>query len=275
MATWNYNKTKKLLVKLKFHKFSLAHPIMFFLEGIMKSKVIRTFLKDNFIVFTCTIAFIESLLYCYKGIQKEFDVGTIIYIIVNTVYIPFGLVFRKKCFAHFYLFYAVILVFVIAFEKTLLFNNYTALFIICLVIMIQPKITKPAIVVYFVSVIFAFLINEEPLYLFFIHFFRSIWFLGIVIYVLDNKFERKKLILYDDEAEILSQICDGKTYQKEVRGYSENTVYRKLKAARERNGNISKEQLIELYKQEFQNNEKSASTLSPDITAKSNSLEKS
>ena len=141
--------------------------------------------------------------------------------------------------------------------------------------MIQPKITKPAIVVYFVSVIFAFLINEEPLYLFFIHFFRSIWFLGIVIYVLDNKFERKKLILYDDEAEILSQICDGKTYQKEVRGYSENTVYRKLKAARERNGNISKEQLIELYKQEFQNNENSASTLSPDITAKSNALETS
>lgn len=106
-------------------------------------------------------------------------------------------------------------------------------------------------------------------------FFRSIWFLGIVFYVLDNKFDRKKLILYDDEVEILSQICDGKTYQKEVKGYSENTVYRKLKAARERNGNISKEQLIDLYKEEFQNNEKSASTLSPDITAKSNSLEKS
>lgn len=241
----------------------------------MKSKVIRTFLKDNFVIFTCTIAFIESFLYCCKGIQKEFDVGTIIYIIVNTIYIPFGIIFRKKCFTYFYLIYAVILVFVIAFEKTLLFNNFTALFVICLVIMIQPKMAKPAIVIYFITVIFAFLINEEPLYLFFIHFFRSIWFLGIVFYVLDNKFDRKKLILYDDEVEILSQICDGKTYQKEVKGYSENTVYRKLKAARERNGNISKEQLIDLYKEEFQNNEKSASTLSPDITAKSNSLEKS
>ena len=48
-----------------------------------------------------------------------------------------------------------------------------------------------------------------------------------------------------------------------------------MKAARERNGNISKDQLIELYKLEFQNKEKSASTLSPDITAKSNSVEKS
>ena len=117
-------------------------------------------------------------------------------------------------------------------------------------------------------------ILPSPL-LFFIHFFRSIWFLGIVIYVLDNKFERKKLILYDDEIEILSQLCDGKTYQKEVKGFSENTVYRKMKAARERNGSISKDQLIELYKIEFQNKEKSASTLSPDITAKSNSVEKS
>ena len=96
-----------------------------------------------------------------------------------------------------------------------------------------------------------------------------------MIYVLDNKFERKKLILYDDEIEILSQLCDGKTYQKEVKGFSENTVYRKMKAARERNGSISKDQLIELYKMEFQNKEKSASTLSPDITAKSNSVEKS
>ena len=241
----------------------------------MKPKVIRLFLKDNFVMFTCVIALIESLLYCFKGIQKEFDVGTIIYIIVNTIYIPFGLIFRKKCFAYFYLVYAAILVFVIAFERTLLFNNFTALFIICLVIMIQPKMTIPSIIIYFISVICAFLINEEPLYLFFIHFFRSIWFLGIVIYVLDNKFERKKLILYDDEIEILSQLCDGKTYQKEVKGFSENTVYRKMKAARERNGSISKDQLIELYKIEFQNKEKSASTLSPDITAKSNSVEKS
>lgn len=103
---------------------------------------------------------------------------------------------------------------------------------------------------------------------------RSIWFIGLEIYVLDNKFERKKLILYEDEITILSQICDGKTYQKEVKGFSENTVYRKLKAARERNGNISKEQLIELFLKEYHPNENDASTRSPDITAKSTSSDK-
>ncbi|UKI56497.1 MAG: hypothetical protein L6V90_04970 [Treponema succinifaciens] len=49
---------------------------------------------------------------------------------------------------------------------------------------------------------------------------------------------------------ILEQLCDGKIYQKEVEGFSENTVYRKLKAARERNGNITREQLISLFKKE-------------------------
>lgn len=47
------------------------------------------------------------------------------------------------------------------------------------------------------------------------------------------------------------QLCDGKIYQKEVEGFSENTVYRKLKAARERNGNITREQLVELFKKEY------------------------
>ena len=73
---------------------------------------------------------------------------------------------------------------------------------------------------------------------------------GNYIYVLNNRFERKKLILYEDEIKILEQLRSGKMYQKEVEGFSENTVYRKLKAARERNGNITKDELLELYKKE-------------------------
>ena len=54
------------------------------------------------------------------------------------------------------------------------------------------------------------------------------------------------------DAEITNFIySNGKIYQKEVEGFSENTVYRKLKAARERNGNITKEELLKLFKKEF------------------------
>ena len=42
--------------------------------------------------------------------------------------------------------------------------------------------------------------------------------------------------------------------QKEVEGFSENTIYRKLKAARERNGNITRDQLVELYRKEKESN---------------------
>ena len=69
--------------------------------------------------------------------------------------------------------------------------------------------------------------------------------------MLENQFERKTLVLYEDEIKILEQLSNGKIYQKEVEGFSENTVYRKLKAARERNGNITKEELLKLFKKEF------------------------
>ncbi len=52
---------------------------------------------------------------------------------------------------------------------------------------------------------------------------------------------------------ILDQLCEGKVYQKEVEGFSENTVYRKLKAARERNGNVTREQLVDAYRNEKEN----------------------
>ena len=86
---------------------------------------------------------------------------------------------------------------------------------------------------------------------FLIHITRSIWFIGSVFFVLENQFERKTLVLYEDEIKILEQLSNGKIYQKEVEGFSENTVYRKLKAARERNGNITKEELLKLFKKEF------------------------
>ena len=101
---------------------------------------------------------------------------------------------------------------------------------VCIVMMIQPKLEFFIYIVYFVSVCIAFTLNGENLIHFFIHIFRSFWFISIVSYVLNNRFDRKKLILFDDEKKILDQLCEGKIYQKEVEGFSENTIYRKLKA---------------------------------------------
>lgn len=216
----------------------------------MKKSFFGVFLNDHFVLFTSVLSGILCALYVWKGFSEGFFIGTWIIALMNFLYIPAAAIFRRKCFSYFYLIYAVILVFMIAFEKTFLFNNYTALFLVCIVIMIKPQVRFIAISLYIAAICVAFSINGESVFHFLIHLTRTIWFFGTVFFVTENNFERKKLILYEDEIKILLQLCDGKIYQKEVEGFSENTVYRKLKAARERNGNLTREQLVELFKKE-------------------------
>lgn len=216
----------------------------------MKKSFFGAFLNDHFVLFTGVLSGILCALYVWKGFSEGFFIGTWIVALMNFLYIPAAAIFRRKCFSYFYLIYAVILVFMIAFEKTFLFNNYTALFLVCIVIMIKPQVRFVAISLYIAAICVAFSINGESVFHFLIHLTRTIWFFGTVFFVTENNFERKKLILYEDEIKILLQLCDGKIYQKEVEGFSENTVYRKLKAARERNGNLTREQLVELFKKE-------------------------
>lgn len=216
----------------------------------MKKSFFSVFLNDHFVLFTSLLSGILCALYVWKGFAEGFFIGTWIIALMNFLYIPAAAIFKRKCFSYFYLIYAVIIVFMIAFEKTFLFNNFTALFLVCIVIMIKPRVRFIAMSLYFLAICVAFSINGESVFHFLIHLTRTIWFFGTVFFVTENNFERKKLILYEDEIKILIQLCDGKIYQKEVEGFSENTVYRKLKAARERNGNLTREQLIELFKKE-------------------------
>ena len=216
----------------------------------MKKSFFGVFLNDHFVLFTSVISGFLCALYVWKGFSEGFFIGTWVIALMNFLYIPAAAIFKRKCFSYFYLVYAVILVFMIAFEKTFLFNNYTALFLVCIVIMIKPQVRFVAISLYIAAICVAFSINGESVFHFLIHLTRTFWFFGTVFFVTENNFERKKLILYEDEIKILAQLCDGKIYQKEVEGFSENTVYRKLKAARERNGNLTREQLVELFKKE-------------------------
>lgn len=214
---------------------------------------------DNFVLFTITISALLSLLYCWKiYLEKDFKLIGLIIVGMNLLYIPIALIFRKRAFCSFYLIYSIVILYAAAFEKTYLYNNYTALFIVCIVIMMQPKLRIPAIAIYFGAVTIFFILNEEKeIYLYLIHVIRSLWYIALTEFVLNDKFRRKKLVLYEDERRILDQLCEGKVYQKEVEGFSENTIYRKLKAARERNGNLTRDQLVEQYRSQKENSESS------------------
>lgn len=220
-----------------------------------KTKIHDIFSSEkNFARITSILSFLIAVLYFWKGYQEEFLPGTWAIIGINLIYIPFAFIFNRKGFPYFNLIYALVLVFILAFVKTYLYNNYSALFIIFVVIMILPKIQVQALLFYFLAISVAFAINEEAIYHYFIHITRAVWFFYIFNFVIEKKYERKKLILYDDEIQILDQLCNGKHYQKEVEGFSENTIYRKLKAARERNNCKTREELIELYRTEIENN---------------------
>lgn len=205
-------------------------------------------IKDPFILSTSLLSLILSGLYAVRIVTEGFDWKPLVLTIYNFLYIPYIMIFKKKSFAWYYLVYAVILVFVQAFTMTALYNNFSALFVVCIVIMINPKLKLTAIIAYSVAACAAFILNDEDLIHFLMHAARSAWFIIIVTYVFTNKYERKSLILYEDEKDILEQLCHGAIYQKEVQGYSENTVYRKLKAARERNGNVTRDELVEMYR---------------------------
>ncbi len=221
----------------------------------MKSVNVKAFVEDHFVLTTCVLSFVIAALYGLKGLQEKFLIGTWIVIGLNLLYIPLAVIFRRKIFSHYFLIYSLVMIFILAFEKTFLFNNFTALFLVCIIIMLTPKLEAWALIAYLVSVFVAFLLNEESLVHFLIHIFRSLWFVFLVETVLNRRDQKRKLVLYNDEKEILNQLCDGAVYQKEVRGFSENTVYRKLKAARERNGNISREELVARYKKEVEENQ--------------------
>lgn len=215
----------------------------------------------TFIAVTSMCSFLISLLYFWKGLMEGFSIGAWIIIGANLLYIPLALIFKRKVFSVFFLFYAVALVFITAFHKTFLYNNYSSLFIVIIVIMVRPAFKLPAIITYLVTISAAFAINDEHLYHYFIHITRTVWFFYMFNHVLGGKYHRRKLILNDDEIKILTELSK-KRLQKSIEfdGYSESTIYRRLKAAMTRN-KLSKAELLEEFKKEFldnQNNETNA-----------------
>lgn len=208
--------------------------------------------KDNqFILITSLLSFMMGLLYLYKGFKEGISTRTWIVIGLNLSYIPCAFIFKKKCFSYFYLLYSVVLIFITAFHKTLLYNNFTCLFMLFIVIMVQPKIKFQALGIYFIAVTIAYILNEEQFYHYLLHVTRGVWFFYTFNTVIGSTYKRSKLSLHDDEIKILTQLSKNRLQKSiEFEGYSESTIYRRLKAAMNRNF-LTKKELIEQFKKEY------------------------
>lgn len=210
--------------------------------------------EKHFLLISSFLSFLIAALYVWKGFLEQFYLGTYIVIGMALIYIPVVWIFRRPGFAAFNMAYSVILVFIIAFNDTYLYNNFTGLMAVFIVIMVIPKLKWPIASIYLLAVSIAFAINKENLCHYFIHITRAVWLFHIFNHVLVTKYERRKLILYDDERKILTELSKNKLQKSiELEGFSESTIYRRIKSAMKRN-NLSKKQLLEQFIKEQTDN---------------------
>lgn len=205
--------------------------------------------EKKFLLVSCICSALQGLLYLFHGFKTEFSLLECIMCICDLSYIPLVLIFRNKGFKAFVLGMSVVLIFISAFNETRLFNNFSALLCLFVFIMIYPKQKKLLMILYLCLTAVAFVLNEEPMYFYLIHSCRAIWTFSIYDLIIYHQYNRKPLILTDDEQKIIAQLCEGKLQKElELNGYSESTIRRRLASAMKRNDIQTKEELKELYK---------------------------
>ena len=113
------------------------------------------------------------------------------------------------------------------------FYNYGSIFFLLIAFGAYPKIRWPSVVLYVLNVFISFSFQVLPAIATLIQLLYIGVFILITFYIYKVR-SRKRLNLKEDEKYILNQLKDGKL-QKEIKGYSEQTITAKLKNARERN----------------------------------------
>lgn len=150
----------------------------------------------------------------------------------------------------------IFLVFALTVELFAQFHNYTA-FIICLFfVALKPKSRNITFSLYFVDALITCTLHDKSAIHLTIHFMNCAFLWFVFQYIIEHarnlfKKEYSKLNLDDKERFILAQLADG-AKQKEIDGYSENTVSKKLKLMREKNFCKTNEELIMRYIAEIQ-----------------------
>lgn len=188
-----------------------------------------------------------AFLFLWKGTQDGMNLGAYICIAANILYMPLVFLFRERGFFIFNVTYGLAFIFMAAEYQTYLYNNYSALFFLSLVIFYRPQYKHYFYLVYFVGATLAFLINQEDLVEFLIHTGRSYWFILTLNFMLKRQMKPDPLELTEDEAAIIRELAAGKQ-QKELDLFSKNTISKKLKEARERNNAATNSELVARYK---------------------------
>lgn len=129
------------------------------------------------------------------------------------------------------------------------FFNYTSFLFVLFAIYSNPKIEKPALILYALNLFIAFAIKQYSIMTLGINGLNCILFYTLAKYLFATKVQAT-LLLTDDERIVLEALAAGKL-QKEITEFSENRVTQIIKNAMIRNGCKSKAELLQKYIAEY------------------------
>ncbi|MBO7733372.1 MAG: hypothetical protein J6S67_12480 [Methanobrevibacter sp.] len=183
------------------------------------------------IFFHCAYSFFTDYWQCYVR------AGFCFLIAISTF------LFLRKGFSIAIMIYAYVLLY---FNR---FFNYTSFLFVLFAIYSNPKIEKPALVLYALNLFVAFAVKQYSIMTLGINGLNCILFYTLAKYLFATRIQAV-LLLTDDERYVLEQLASGKL-QKEINEFSENRVTQIIKNAMVRNGCKSKAELQQKYIAEY------------------------
>lgn len=225
-TTWVYTEVMGFINKLKNH----------FKEIFTDIKLQRLFV----------VAIGMLICNLFMWIESEYKVEPFIRICYCALFIPMALIFGRKWVP---IQYVVIAFSVLYFNK---WYNPLSFILVSVVAIRHRKFMIPLFVAYGFAVLVCLGIAQRSWRHGAWHIFFCLWWYYVVI---DIKRELgRRVYLTVSESKIVKQMAEGKII-KEIEGYSQSTIFDKLKKARERNKVDSNERLVELYKEDMMKSE--------------------
>lgn len=176
----------------------------------------------------------------YMYVDSGYKIEPLIRICYCVLFFPMAMIFGRKWVPFQYL--------IIAFS-ILYFNkwyNPTSFFLVACVALRHRKYRVPLFVLYGIAVFICLFISRRNWAHGLLH---ALYCVSIYFIALDIRSEfKRRLKATDEELAIIKQIAEGKE-MKEIEGFSEYTIYAKLREARLRNNVRKNYQLVELYEE--------------------------
>lgn len=196
--------------------------------------------NDSLLAASLLVAMAELVCHLFEIKVSGFQMGEVIRAFFCAVYLVVGIFVCKR--DNIYILFSALALALLYFNK---YTNYTSWFIIVLTIQKKQKYRNPLLILYGMDVLVCLFIGHRLAHQAFIHLLNCLF----IYLVVNLDFNRQKGIsLTVDERRILDEwIQVGE--MKAISCFAKNTVFRKMKEARERNGLQDNEELLARYQE--------------------------